>query len=194
MISHTHQFIFVHAGRTGGTTFERMADATLTSDQSTRAFGNTDFPEKHCDFQYYKTRYPEEFGRYFKFTIVRNPYDRLVSAWLWQSEVVKQIRHKTFRDFIINRPDSTRYSEKFLLEGKSIRESIRAFDYIGRFEEIDSVYDFLCRRLNLPCQHIPHTNKTMNRRYQDFYDPETRRLATEKYGLDCELFGYGFEE
>jgi hypothetical protein len=69
MISHKYQFIFVHAGRTGGTSFERAAGQDITQDERTKHLGNTDFNGKHHGFDFYQKKYPSEFSSFFKFTI-----------------------------------------------------------------------------------------------------------------------------
>lgn len=193
MISHHYRFIFVHAGRTGGSSFERLAGSGITGDVRTKHLGNTDFPEKHMDFQYFKTNYPEEFLSYFKFTLVRNPFDRLVSAWIWRTQVVKDLKPQTLREFIEARPDSTKFSEKFKLHDLSLQDSIRQFDYIGRYETFTNTIDYLSGKLGIPVMEIPHSNDTHSGRYQDYYDPETIELVRQKYRLDIELFGYDFQ-
>lgn len=88
MISHQCRFIFVHAGRTGGSSFERMVGIGVTTDERARALGNTDVAEKHEGFEYFRTTYPDAFARSFKFTIVRNPFDRLYSYRKWFTRIV----------------------------------------------------------------------------------------------------------
>jgi hypothetical protein len=194
MISHDYRFIFVHAGRTGGSSFERITGVEITNDERTKDLGNTDFPEKHTDFQYYRTNYPMEFLSYFKFTIVRNPFERLFSAWTWQTQVVKNIPVQTLKEFIESRPSSHTYAEKFKLEGLSIQDSILQFDYIGRFEDLTNTYEYLCKRLNIRNVVLPHTNKTSSGIYQNYYDKKTIELVKKKYKLDIELFNYDFKE
>ena len=192
MISYQYKFIFVHAGRTGGSSFERIAGTPITDDARTEGLGNTDFDEKHKGFEYYKQHYPAEFTAFFKFTIVRNPYDRLVSAWKWQTAVVKNQKLSTLKDFIEARPDASKYSEKFKLEGLSVFESIKKFDYIGRFEDLISTYYHLSKKLNIQMDAIPHTNRTGLGEYQKYYDEDTIDLVRKKYSIDLELFGYGY--
>ena len=193
MISFKHKFIFVHAGRTGGSSFERIAGAQLTTDNRTQGLGNTDFDEKHKDFQYYKWYYPDEFTSFFKFTIVRNPFDRLVSAWKWQTIVVKNLKLATLKAFIEARPEASKYSEKFKLDDISVFDSIKQFDYIGRFEDLINTYNHLCEKLNIPIGTISHTNRTCFGEYQKYYDEETIQLVRQKFSVDLELFGYDFD-
>ena len=192
MISHEHRFIFVHAGRTGGSSFERLAGAPVTTDERTQHAGNTDFPEKHCDFQYYRSCYPDLFGSYFKFTIVRNPFDRMVSAWKWQTEVAKVIAPVTLTEFIRTRPASHTYAAKFTLDGMSPEASVKCFDYVGRFETLSESLRELCEILHIEASDIPHTNSTVKFSYREYYDEESKGLLQSRYDRDLDLFGYSF--
>ena len=70
MISHEHRAIFVHIQKTGG-------------ESVTSAFGQSNrLAEKHVSAQELRTLYGQAvWNSYFKFSIVRNPWDRLVSWW-----------------------------------------------------------------------------------------------------------------
>lgn len=193
MISHEHRFIFVHASRTGGSSLERMAGVAATEDVRTRAVGNTDFPDKHASFQHYRDRYPEEFRTHFKFTIVRNPFERLHSSWIWRTEVVRDLQGMPLRAFIESRPPDYAFAAKFRLDGLSIEESIARFDHVARFERLADEYRFLQRRLGLVGDGPPHTNRTDRGRYQDDYDGPTVALVRARFAVDLTLFGYDFE-
>ena len=192
VISHKYRFIFVHAGRTGGSTFERLAEMGVTWDKRTQHLGNTDFPEKHASIQYYQDRYPREFAEYFKFTLVRNPFDRVVSAWIWRTRVVKDVGPCSLKDFIRARRPSSSYASKFALRGASLRESIARLDYIGRFEDLPAPYEYLCRKLGIPSQSIPHTNRTPIEKYWEYYDAESVEMVRKLYPEDIEVFDYDF--
>lgn len=192
MISHTHRFIFVHVGRTGGSTIERMAGVPLTDDPRTQRLGNTDFSDKHAGLQHYYSAFPEQFREYFKFTIVRNPFDRLHSAWHWRTRVVQDLCGMPLREFIDTRPPGYSFVERFAVDGMSIAESVGLFDHIARFENLAEEYRVLFARLGLPPGPPPHTNRTAAGDYRDAYDPQTVELVRRKFGRDLELFGYDF--
>ncbi|MBU3728533.1 MAG: sulfotransferase family protein [Phycisphaerales bacterium] len=192
MISHAHRFIFVHAGRTGGSTIERMAGIPLTDDPRTQWLGNTDFADKHARLQHYYSAYPEQFRSYFKFTIVRNPFDRLHSAWHWRTRVVQDLCGMPLREFIDTRPAGYSFVERFAVEGMSITESVGLFDHIARFEKLAEEYNFLIARIGLPPGPVPHTNRTAAGDYRDAYDQQTVDLVRRKFGRDLELFRYDF--
>lgn len=72
MISHHHKCIFIHIQRTGGTSIERW----LQGEDQWNICHNV----KHITTKFAKYRqYPEYYNDYFKFTFVRNPYDRILS-------------------------------------------------------------------------------------------------------------------
>lgn len=194
MISSEHRFIFVHVGRTGGSSLERMAGVPLTTDPRTRAAGNTDFPDKHECFQHYRERYPEEFRSYFKFTIVRNPFERLHSSWVWRTETVGDLRGMSLRDLIESRPADYALVEKFRLDGMTIEDSIAAFDHVARFERLVDEYRFLVQRIPLAADaKPPHVNRTLRGRYQDAFNAASVRLVRRRFADDLRLFGYDFE-
>jgi len=71
MISHKHKCIFLHIPKAAGTSIERFLrdiDPDIPS-KVLRKRGFSRFLNDHLD--------------YYVFSIVRNPYDRLVSAWKW---------------------------------------------------------------------------------------------------------------
>lgn len=71
MISHKHKCIFLHIPKAAGTSVERFlrdVDSDIPA-KVLRKRGFSHFLNDHLD--------------YYVFSFVRNPYDRLVSAWKW---------------------------------------------------------------------------------------------------------------
>lgn len=71
MISHKHKCIFIHIPKAAGTSVERFLrdiDSDIPA-KVLRKRGFSHFFNDHLD--------------YYVFSFVRNPYDRLVSAWKW---------------------------------------------------------------------------------------------------------------
>ena len=71
MISHKHKCIFLHVPKSAGTSIERFlrkVDPEIPK-KVLRKRGFSRFLNDHLD--------------YYVFSFVRNPYDRLVSAWKW---------------------------------------------------------------------------------------------------------------
>ena len=191
MISHDHQFIFVHIGRTGGSSLERVAGVPVTKNPATMITGNTDFLEKHKGFSHFWKKYPEECKSFFKFTIIRNPYDRLVSAWRWRRSIVKD-HECSLREFLMTRNDRWGYQAQPKLEGLSFDESLAKLDFIARFETLQDDIRYIFSVVGLDYTKYPHVNQTQHRPYWEYFDKETLKLFNDKFGEDVEFFGYEF--
>ena len=74
MINHEHKFLFLHLPKTGGTSINKFFNDKF--DNNERDFGHPYLSDYKCN----------NFDDYFKFTVVRNPYDRLVSAFFYMKE------------------------------------------------------------------------------------------------------------
>jgi len=73
MISHEHKCIFIHIPHTGGTSIEH----TLVGENWFRIDPGT----KHLDCKQAKAIYSKYWDSYFKFSVVRNPYDWVVALY-----------------------------------------------------------------------------------------------------------------
>ncbi len=151
----------------------------------------------------------EIFDSYFKFTIVRNPWGRLVSAYtflkkggfdkndkLWAKQHI--FPYKSFEDFVKNIP----YNKELLLwphftpQYKWILSPLNSspLNHIGKLENLNSELLYLSDKLNL----LPIKNKIINssnnsRHYSEFYSEKTKNIVADLYRKDIKLLGYNFE-
>ena len=77
MISHSHQFVFVHIPKTGGTSVANALGSYGIQQQGKINFGSIYF--KHASAYNLERMMGEEYEKYLRFTIVRNPWDWAVS-------------------------------------------------------------------------------------------------------------------
>ena len=82
MISHKYKCIFLHKGRTGGTSIEHSFNKLMEN------------KEKHLTQSLAREEYKDNWNDYFIFTTVRNPYDWMVSCYFHN----KQINHEWFQN------------------------------------------------------------------------------------------------
>ncbi|MGX9418670.1 sulfotransferase family 2 domain-containing protein [Vibrio sp. WJH972] len=169
----------------------------------------------HSNIEQYQVVFSkQEFDDYFKFTFVRNPWDRLFSAYNflknegmndsdrdWALDNISE--YSCFNDFVKGwLTDSNIYSSihfipqyKFLCLPNSDEINV---DFLGFFENIQGDFDVIADQLKL--NHKPllkHENKTKSSSqkvdYRDFYTDETRKIVAEVYKKDIEIFGYNFD-
>lgn len=187
MIDHEDKFIFIHIGKTGGSSIEKALNPDVTLDGSARTAhtGNTDFLEKHWNAQKYQREYKDFFESYFKFSFVRNPWDREVSRWKWFS-LARGDNH-SFSKHVTSHISNCQ--SDWLCTGDHYLT-----DFIGRFETLQEDFDVICDKMGRPRQKLPHINKTKRKHYTEYYDDETRQIVAEKYAKDIEYFNYKFQQ
>ena len=138
----------------------------------------------------------DKWARSFKFTFVRNPFSRMISAWIYLgtqktfNEFVKEflakIKVNNKETYISNSPQfhvSSYFSSKF---------HIQDMNYIGRTETLQEDLNIVCDKIGIPPKKLPHKNTTEHKHYTEYYDDETRQIVAEKYAKDIEYFGYEF--
>jgi len=169
---------------------------------------------------------PEIYRTYFKFGLVRNPWDRLASYYTWQQKNGRPIEDlEPYDEFIESLfPGFTHFVEqldniprrftnkvknffkketfytKEDLEKSKIDTAIsmpqydfmKGSDFIGKFENIEEVYNYVCKKLCVP--HIPLKtyNPSFKGCYKQFYNDKTRRIVERHYAKDIKMFEYEF--
>ena len=186
MISHKHKFIFIHIPKTGGSSVDCFF---------TNTYREGGLRTKHRTAQTYKLQFPNQFSEYFKFTIVRNPWDKCFSHYNYKARDSSQpgfSGHLLFSDWLKkNFSNPLVFNNHFdFLSNTRGKVSI---DYIMRFETLEYDFDIVCNRIGVPSiGNLPHINKTNHEHYTEYYDDETREIVARKYAKDIEYFGYKF--
>lgn len=164
----------------------------------------------------HKRKNPELFKEFFKFTIVRNPWDRLVSIYFYNQRIFREngylqleeslqnlIREQrafwqpTFKEFVLGLSKADYINDRFTKnqcywvcddDGNILA------DYVGRFEDIDQCYNYIGKRLGIDAERkIPKVNMSKHSSYQTYYDKQTRDIVQNIYERDIEIFGYKFD-
>ncbi|WP_435103409.1 sulfotransferase family 2 domain-containing protein [Arhodomonas sp. AD133] len=217
LISYTHRFLFVHIAKTGGTSIRTalrpyrwgwpytplLAFCSLIS-QSTRpkhALG-IKFP-RHAKAIAAMEMLPRElFDGFFKFAVVRNPWDLQVSSFhhLKRERPHRFAHLETFEQFLHAKLDPEREYD-YLLDISQERQweyvcdfqGRQIVDYIARYECLAEDFAEICGHIGIAPPDLPHRRKAGGRRpYTDYYTPETRELVARHYAEDIQRFGYRF--
>jgi len=157
------------------------------------------FPQPHHQQQGLKlaVKFASSF---FKFAFVRNPYSRAVSNYAMFTQ--NQMRIKQLDSYKLEALKAQDLSfEDFLtmtirLDNHHWNPQINFLpvepDYIGRFENLQEDLDNICNQINIPKQQLPHTNKTNNKHYREYYNDRTIKMVQEIYKDDLQKFNYSF--
>lgn len=192
--SNQYNAIFVHVPKSAGT-------AVLSS-----LFGRqTGLGHKSCK-DYLKVYGINRYLSTFKFGFVRNPYDRLVSAYEY---LQKGGNNSSDRMFFEQSLKPYKNFETFVLQGLLRDETIRrhihfrpqtdflcidgriCVDFVGRYENIEADYAYLSRLLGKETA-LASANKSSRREsYQSYYkNQQVIDAVSSLYHRDFEKFRY----
>lgn len=205
MISHDHRCIFVHIPKTAGNSINRVFGVGW---------------ENHKDLQRYYDEVPRDvFSGYFKFAIVRNPWDRLLSDYNYQ---VKKSRARNSKLFVFAADGSKRNFAEWVETalsapdrydagdwGGSVSAHIHRWspqidwltvagesriDFVARLERLPEDFRIVCHEVGLPPVRLPHRNRRLHWHYSHYYDRATREIVATYYARDIRKFDYEFEQ
>jgi len=141
------------------------------------------------------------FEKMFKFTFVRNPYERFISGW---SHIKK---NKTFNNLIddkledieymiLNRQilSDISYNHVFLTQYQHIldKNNINNMDFIGKIENLEDDLEIILNKIGIA--NIVHNKKYINKGsykfYKDYYTQSILDFVNEFFNDDFVNFGY----
>ncbi|WP_158272382.1 sulfotransferase family 2 domain-containing protein [Rhodovulum kholense] len=155
---------------------------------------------------------PERTDAFFKFSFVRNPWDRLLSAHAYLTDGSKATgRDRRFANEVLALHPGF---ENFVLalEDPGFRRRVMAYDhfrtqaywlcmpgardhamdFLGRFERFDEDMEALRHRLDRASRPAGRTRPSKHPPYRDAYSVRMRDIAGDIYARDVTLFGYAF--
>jgi hypothetical protein len=132
---------------------------------------------------------PEIWNDYFKFTVERNPFDKVVSYYFWKGGHKK---YATVADFILDGGiDEMKSFDLYAINKFS------AIDKIYRYENFEFFEKDLSKQLRLskPFKMIGYKAKSGHRQvrnYQDVLDEKAVKMIKLAFAREIELLGYVF--
>lgn len=155
----------------------------------------------------------------FSFSCVRNPWERLVSAWydkfqrdregenylrrrlrrcdmLDSNTPAQTIIDADFSFFVARLENSELFKRDPHFKPQSRLLPAHELTYLARFEHYESDVVEILKLLNLPySSRLPHRNGTRARsqRFQSYFSLKERATVARLYAADIDQFGYSFE-
>ena len=196
MISHSLKCIFVH--------IPKCAGSSVNQQLKLKSIGFSGHAPASCHSEYLKD--------YFSFTFVRNPYDRIASAykyfqalkeghrWYKRNSIISNAANKmSFKEFVHHITDFMKLMKR---EEGSFESGIhfqpfsyfldKPIDYIGKTETLNRDYIRISRKLNIPIKPLRKINTTNALNYQELYIEQTKDIVYNIYKEDIEKYNYEF--
>ena len=203
MISLAANFIFIHRGKSAGNTITdtllpHATDNTKSSakphQDGINRFGihNTSLQiRKHASIGEYKELLDAPvFESLYKFSVIRNPFDRLVSAYFHPGRVMRQ---------------GGAFDEPTFIRIIQTQRTLREFTYLNTNDKLDTHLNRLIRYehlakdleavmedLSLPFTSPKHLNRSTREHYQSYYTPATRSLVEDLFAEELDLGQYTY--
>ena len=208
MTDHEFKFIFIHLAKTGGSSIEHcfgVGDGNRETSYIRKDGTSQIIFEKHhmSQHDYIKTNGREIWDTYFTFSFVRNPWDWFVSQFYWDLHVYdttyKTRPQKYRRKFIVNTCE--RDFNKYILEGAkrpewfkftSMKNYAPDADFVGRFENIQKDFNYICEKVGSPSMVLPHKKKMKRPPYQKLYNEKTKEIIYNIFKEDINYFNYEY--
>ena len=124
---------------------------------------------------------------YFIWSFVRNPYDRFMSiSAMFKSD--PNFFVQLIKEGKITKPIILRHSEQ---QNKFTHSNgVCNCNFIGRFENLQNDFDFVCDMIEVKRFKLPKLNETNHSDYRKAMTKETMKYIEDKYKLDFEYYGY----
>ncbi len=212
LISEQYRFVFIHIYKTAGTSIQQALTPYVANyydkvinrvlkclDKNAKRFHNyyrpQPFPVHITAEQLVAQIGREEFDSYFSFSVVRNPWDRMVSMYKFilgnrlhpSYGVVKRLGN--FDAYV-----EWKCSHQPMLQTDFVcsKEGELLVDYVGKYENLNADFQFICSRIGIAAT-LSKFNVSNTRPYQDFYSDESKELVKQYFAPDIEMFDYEFK-
>ena len=203
MVSKTKKFIYIHINKCAGMSVRNWLRGDL--EHSINRLG-----KDHMSLQeVYNNLDINEFNSFYKFAIIRNPYDRLGSIYNYgrkrnHAEHYSKFE-ESFENFILNLSEHKKrcssneelYQNMFssITEWLSVNGEIKV-NIIIPFENLNENLKIIEKKLNLtnksPLPHLNQGSEYLGGSYKKWYTPEMVRIVNDVYEDDIKNFKFEF--
>lgn len=215
MISTEKNFLFIHIPKTGGNSLQNIL-SSYSNDKIVTCGKHQDGVErfgvindkyktnKHSTLSYYRKSLDRKtFNNLYKFSVLRNPWDRCVSSFFsphrgetdWNRDKFKAFIYtiRTTKDYIRIDTISEKIERKLNIKLHRHTEPIdRDIDFLVRFENLNEDFKKVCKAIDIPIQELPHRNKSHRKHYSTYYDDELIEIVREKFSEEINFGNYVF--
>jgi hypothetical protein len=224
IISHTHQFIFIKSAKTAGTSIEAalsnhcsendivtpLYDYEFNRDENGQwihhSMNYDDFHQHDSAISIRNKIGKDAWDSYYKFSIARNPWDRVVSLFNWKARNDPSLRprkrfyHRIGVPFNELRETKALFSEfvngDWMTNDRFyVIDDELCVDFIIRYENLSGDFSEVCSRIGLDNIDLPHLKSGFRKgyHYSAYYNEQSKSVVADRHSNDIRLFGYRFE-
>jgi len=185
--------IFVHIPKCGGSSIKEML-----RDMNEKS----DIHSKLKDDFYLLEKRNVNLKKYFVFTILRNPWDRVVSYYFFYRDIIKKdelvankakkLDFSSWINYIATNQQKFKFIHENYLDYLTFNNNV-VLDYNMNFHNFDQECSFLKNLLVFKTNTL-HLNKTNHEDYKSYYGEKEINLVKIMYQRDIDFFEFDFED
>ncbi|NEP04479.1 MAG: sulfotransferase family protein [Okeania sp. SIO4D6] len=192
--------MFIHIPKTAGNSIQNVLkyysedEIVCPTDlhDGVNRFGviNKNFPNinKHSSLlEYYKVLQPDVFHSLYKFAVIRNPWEIMISFFFSPHRQTQTWNRDEFIDLLEKVPTMFYY-----LNTNGLPSSKPEVNFVMRFESLENDFRKVSQILELENFQLPVRNKSNREDYWKYYDSELVDMVAHKYAAEIEYAGYSF--
>lgn len=213
LVSHRYKFIFLKNRKTGSSSIEAFWGQYCVSEKDQKKWEITEkINEKiskygivggrhnhgnankkgyysHMSAKQLKRKIGSEiFDSYIKVSVIRNPWDYIVSKYHWNN---RKIGKKGFKSFV-KKQNHKLYWKVHTIKGKPICDVYLRYENL--YQDLAKFLDKIGIK-NYDLSKIPHYKSNIRpkgKKYVDYYDKETRKIVAKKFRRTIKKFNYKY--
>ena len=212
MINFDKKFLFSHPQKCGGSSIELALQRELKLNDEDHMV----YLHKHLGLSSVIEiieKHGYDVKDFFKFAIIRNPWDRMVSWYYMAKNVLiyhklndpnsppaeiyfyKKIESMNFQDFCVFQYDEP-INRLVPTEELLCHNGEFLMDFVIQFDHIKEGFDYCMQKIGFTNMKLPHVEFNTHRPkvpYQSYYNNKTKDIIGKQFKFDIDFFGFTFE-
>lgn len=139
--------------------------------------------------EYYSAFGREYFKEFYRFSCIRNPWDRAISYYFSPHRGVTDWDRDSFISCLSEIPSMVSYLSS---DNNCRAESTPEIGFLIRYENLESDFKYCCSQIGIPFEGLPIRNKSIKKFYKDYYDSELINIVGKQFAVDIKNIGYSF--
>ena len=196
VVCHEKKCIFIHIPKTAGTSIEQFIRDNGSNNLLFIGVRNNRSLQ-HLTAYELKMMIPYIYKQYYKFSIVRNPYDKLLSEYYWNPSInIGYKKGKSKKDFLKNVIEIVQnkkyfndiYNDHFIPQYNFLfYKNKLLLNQLFKYEDLEWVSSFLKKKLKIT-RNFPYLNR--NDIEKEGWNEDEKEIIYNLYKNDFLYFGY----